>query len=149
MGRPSNGMSTLEKVLIVVFVVMTSACIALVVVYFVEEAQPSTQPEGERSRSKCARATLQYISVPTSAQCGENTALLFFNVHLCPVQYFYSKCFCQKYGLKKVWVRPCPLLTSFSGVNYPLVWLHGIETMYYRIDGQSIHERVCGASPAV
>ncbi len=45
--RGSRGMSTLEKFLIFLFVAMTGTCIGLVVVYFTDKADSSTQPEGE------------------------------------------------------------------------------------------------------
>ncbi|KAE8300288.1 Bone morphogenetic protein 1-like protein [Larimichthys crocea] len=45
----SKGLSTLEKCLIFLFVAMTTACISLLVVYFVEKADSSTHIDGGAS----------------------------------------------------------------------------------------------------
>lgn len=48
-GCQSKGMSTLEKILIFLFVAMTGACIGLAIIYFTDKADSATHPEGECS----------------------------------------------------------------------------------------------------
>ena len=42
-----NGLSTLEKSLILLFVLMTGACVGLVAIYFTEKNAPTESAEGE------------------------------------------------------------------------------------------------------
>ena len=55
-----KGLSTLEKSLILLFVIMTGACVGLVVVYFTEDNTASPGAEGEwtaiRTQDYCAKA---------------------------------------------------------------------------------------------